>query len=73
MDRPGVRQVQERERQVAGELVQQLAERAPDLLEPVYADAWRVAADDAGRLRAVVDQVAGLTDAAAASLHARLA
>jgi dGTPase len=72
MDRPGVRQVQERERQVVGELVRLLAERAPDLLEPVYADAWRAAADDAGRLRAVVDQVAGLTDAAAAGLHARL-
>jgi dGTPase len=73
MDRPGVRQVQERERQVVGELVRLLAERGPDLLEPVYADAWRGAADDAGRLRAVVDQVAGLTDAAAAGLHARLA
>ena len=72
MDRPGVRQVQERERQVVGELVHKLADRAPEPLEPVYADAWRAAPDDAARLRAVVDQVAGLTDAAAAGLHARL-
>ena len=73
MDRPGVRAVQDRERQVVGELVGRLADRAPDLLEPVYAEAWRAAPDDAGRLRAVVDQVAGLTDGAAVALHARVA
>lgn len=72
MDRPGVRATQERERQVVAELVDLLAERAPDPLEPAYAEAWRVAGDDAARLRVVVDQVAGLTDAAAAALHARL-
>jgi dGTPase len=72
MDRPGVRAIQENERQVVRELVAQLSQRAPDALEPVYAEAWHAAADDAGRLRAVVDQVAGLTDAAAAALHARL-
>jgi dGTPase len=63
---------QERERQVVTELVARLAERAPDPLEPAYAEAWQAAGDDAGRLRVVVDQVAGLTDAAAAALHARL-
>jgi dGTPase len=72
MARPGVRLVQERERQVVGELVGLLTERGPDLLEPSYAETWQAADDDAGRLRAVVDQVAGLTDAAAAGLHARL-
>ena len=71
MDRPGVRAVQERERAVVVRLVELLTERA-DLLEPAHAEAWRAAADDAGRLRAVVDQVAGLTDGAAAALHARL-
>jgi dGTPase len=71
MDRPGVRAVQERERAVVVRLVELLTEQA-DLLEPVHAEAWRAAADDAGRLRAVVDQVAGLTDGAAAALHARL-
>ncbi|MCU1674047.1 MAG: deoxyguanosinetriphosphate triphosphohydrolase, partial [Frankiales bacterium] len=71
MDRPGVRAVQEREREVVGELVGLLADR-PEVLEPVHAEAWRVAVGDAARLRAVVDQVAGLTDAAAAGLHAQL-
>ena len=72
MDRPGVRAIQERERQVVCELVERLADRGPELLEPVYAEAWRTAPDDAGRLRAVIDQVAGLTDGAAAALHARV-
>jgi dGTPase len=71
MDRPGVRAIQERERAVVVSLVELLTDRA-ELLEPVHAEAWRAAADDAGRLRAVVDQVAGLTDAAAVALHARL-
>jgi dGTPase len=72
MDRPGVRLVQEGERQVVGELVALLSDRAPGPLEPAYAEAWTAAADDAGRLRVVVDQVAGLTDAAAAALHQQL-
>ncbi|WP_172120172.1 deoxyguanosinetriphosphate triphosphohydrolase [Actinomyces faecalis] len=41
-------------------------------LEPVFAEAWRQAGDDAGRLRAVVDQVASLTDTSARQWHARL-
>ena len=71
MQRPGVQGVQTREREVVGELVALLADRAPDALEPAHAEAWRAAADDRGRLRAVVDQVASLTDPAAAALHAR--
>jgi dGTPase len=72
MARPGVTAVQARERQVVEELVGLLAERAPEQLETSYADDWKAAADDAGRLRVVVDQVAGLTDAAAVALHYRL-
>jgi dGTPase len=71
MQRPGVHAAQEREREIVGELVGLLAERAPEALEPAHAAAWRAAADDRGRLRAVVDQVASLTDTAAAALHAR--
>lgn len=71
MQRPGVHAAQFREREVVGELVALLAERAPDVLEPAFAAAWRAAPDDAGRLRTVVDQVASLTDTAAAALHAR--
>jgi dGTPase len=72
MSRPGVQSVQEREREIVGELVVRLADRAPGPLEPAYSTAWHDAPDDAARLRVVVDQVAGLTDAAAAALHARL-
>jgi dGTPase len=71
MQRPGVHAAQELEREIVSELVGLLAERAPAALEPAHAAAWRAAADDRGRLRAVVDQVASLTDTAAAALHAR--
>ena len=70
MQRPGVLAEQEREREVVTELVAHLADRAPAALEPAHAAAWRAAPDDAARLRAVVDQVASLTDRAAAALHA---
>jgi dGTPase len=72
MNRPGVQSIQEHERQVVSELVARLSDLAPGPLEPPYAEAWTVARDDAARLRVVVDQVAGLTDAAAAALHQRL-
>ena len=72
MDRPGVRAVQEREREVVTELVARLTDRGASALEPMYAEAWTAAPDDSARLRAVVDQVAGLTDASAAGLYARL-
>ena len=71
MQRPGVHAAQTREREVVGELVGLLADRAPESLEPAHAAAWRAAPDDRGRLRAVVDQVASLTDTAAAALHAQ--
>ncbi len=72
MARPGVLAAQERERQVVSELVLLLADRGASALEPAYAEVWRDAADDRSRLRVVLDQVASLTDAAAASLHAEL-
>jgi dGTPase len=62
--------VQARERQVVVELVGMLAELGADGLEPAHAEAWHVAKDDRARLRVVIDQVASLTDAAAAALHA---
>jgi dGTPase len=49
-----------------------LSERAPIALEPPFAADWVEAADDAARLRVVIDQVASLTDVSAAELHARL-
>ena len=54
------------------ELVAALADRAPDALDPVLRPDWLAAADDAARLRVVVDQVAALTDPSAPAWHARL-
>lgn len=63
--------LQERQRQLMSELVSAVA-GDPGLLEPMHADDYAAADDDAGRLRAVVDQVASLTDASAVAWHARL-
>lgn len=68
MSRPGVAAAQDRERERVTQLVRQLCER-PEALDPLAAAAWREAPDDAARLRAVVDQVASLTDASAVHLH----
>ena len=57
---------------VLAELVEALLARAPAGLDPLYAAAWGAGGDDAGRLRAVVDQVASLTDPRALILHAEL-
>ena len=61
--------VQEGQRQVLAELVTLLADRSPEPLEPTFRAAWHTAADDAARLRVVVDQVASLTDAQALAWH----
>ena len=59
------------EREVVTDLVRALLEH-PNVMEPPFA-AWHAEADDdAGRLRAVVDQVASLTDTSALAWHARL-
>jgi len=63
----------EAQRELVAELVSALVDQAPDVLDRPFADDWRSAADDASRLRVVVDQVASLTDASAVAWHARLA
>ncbi|WP_028637691.1 deoxyguanosinetriphosphate triphosphohydrolase [Nocardioides sp. URHA0032] len=62
----------ERQRELLAELVALLAHRGPDAMERQFADDWSVAADDADRLRVVVDQVASLTDQSAVAWHAAL-
>ena len=59
MARDGVVSAQEREREVVADLVRLLADR-PAALGPLAAEDFAAAGDDAGRLRAVVDQVAVL-------------
>ena len=61
-----------RQRELMSELVHALLDRAPEALDRQFADDWADAADDAGRLRVVIDQVASLTDASALSWHQRL-
>ncbi len=63
MNRTGARQMHDRQREVIVELAAAVAERAPAVLDAALRPAWQYAADDAGRLRVVVDQVARLTDA----------
>ncbi len=62
----------DQQREVVGGLVEQLLARGPAALQPAYRADFAEAGDDAGRLRAVVDQVASLTDASALAWHARL-
>ncbi|WP_433889212.1 deoxyguanosinetriphosphate triphosphohydrolase [Streptomyces sp. CA-111067] len=54
------------------ELADVLLSRAPDGLDPQFRGIFTAAGDDRARRRAVVDQIASLTDAAATALHARL-
>ena len=67
----GRRAVQERQRALLAELVELLADRAPDALEPALREGWHRAKDDRERLRVVIDQVASLTDPSAVAWHAR--
>ncbi|SDM76111.1 deoxyguanosinetriphosphate triphosphohydrolase [Actinomyces ruminicola] len=61
-----------RQRTELFDLADALLESRGRHLEPIFAAAWNEAADDAGRLRAVVDQIASLTDTSAQAWHARL-
>jgi len=72
MRRRGMEPWYTRQREILADLVRVLSERAPEGLDPVFAPLWKDAADDAARLRVVIDQVASLTDPAAIAWHARL-
>jgi dGTPase len=64
--------VQARERALIAELVDALDAGGPHVLEPPFRADWLAAADDAGRRRVVIDQIATLSDAAAVTWHERL-
>jgi dGTPase len=61
-----------RQRDVLLELVAELSRTGDQHLEPMFAEDFRAAGDDAARLRVVVDQIASLTDRSALVLHERL-
>jgi len=63
---------QARQRELLAELFDMLQRRTPEALDPVFHPAWKAAADDASRLRVVVDQVASLTDSQAVRWHREL-
>ncbi|MET9961669.1 deoxyguanosinetriphosphate triphosphohydrolase [Streptomyces sp. NPDC006326] len=60
------------QRIVLAELAEALSARAPEGLDPQFRALFDAAPDDRARKRAVIDQIAALTDASARSLHARL-
>ncbi|HVW81331.1 MAG TPA: deoxyguanosinetriphosphate triphosphohydrolase [Mycobacteriales bacterium] len=72
MNRPEVIAMQSRQREQLTELLQLIAVGAPGTLEPWLHHAFETAADDAERMRVVVDQVASLTDTSAVAWHQRL-
>lgn len=61
-----------RQRDTITELADALLDRGPEALDAGFAADWREASTDAGRKRAVVDQVANLTDQSANAWHRRL-
>lgn len=72
MRRDGIEQVLLHQRRVLTELVERLVELGAPALSLVLRQSWQAAADDRGRLRVAIDQVAQLTDSAALAWHERL-
>ncbi|TDC49001.1 deoxyguanosinetriphosphate triphosphohydrolase [Actinomadura sp. KC345] len=65
-------EVRARQRTLITELAEMTLAGAPGTLEPGFRAAFEDAGDDAGRLRAVIDQVASLTDLSAMARHRML-
>jgi dGTPase len=72
MSRPGVVAAQARERELISELAEAILAGTPETLDAVFRPEYKAAADDAARLRVVIDQIASLTDTSATAWHERL-
>ncbi|MEE6271683.1 deoxyguanosinetriphosphate triphosphohydrolase [Streptomyces diastatochromogenes] len=72
IQRPDQEALRADQRVVIAELAEALLARAPDGLDPQFRSLFDAAPDDSARMRAVIDQIAALTDASARTLHARL-
>lgn len=72
MQRDEQERIRADQRIVLAELAEAVSARAPEGLDPQFRAIFDEAPDDRARKRAVVDQIAALTDASARSLHARL-
>lgn len=71
MGDPLRRTIQRREQRMLTDLVEIFSTRGASVLDPLFAYWYDAAADDAGRLRVVLDQVSLLTDAQAVARHRR--
>ena len=69
---PARRRIQDHQRELLVALVGVLADRGAPALDELFAASYDAAADDAGRLRVVLDQVSLLTDAQAVTRHRAL-
>ena len=65
-------ELMQRQRELVMELVEGLSKHGPTALQRPFADDWTRAADDSGRRRVVIDQVASLTDVSAVVWHRNL-
>ncbi len=72
MSRSGAVAAQARERDVIMSLAEAVLAAAPVTLDPMFRPEFEQAADDGERLRAVIDQIASLTDTSALAWHQRL-
>ena len=72
MLRKGAPERYAQQREIVTELTHLVMLGAPATLEPMFAEWFAQAPDDAARLRAVVDQVASLTDTAALAMFGTL-
>ncbi|MBU6278406.1 MAG: deoxyguanosinetriphosphate triphosphohydrolase [Actinomycetales bacterium] len=72
MQRPGAEEIYAEQRAIITEVVQALLSREGRDLDALHSSAFVAADDDALRLRAVVDQVASLTDVSIVEWHQRL-
>ena len=72
MGRVGAEAIYASQQELLLELVSALRLGSPAALDPWLRPYFTAAADDAGRLRVVIDQVASLTDPTARAWHARL-
>ncbi|MCZ3389676.1 MAG: deoxyguanosinetriphosphate triphosphohydrolase [Actinomycetia bacterium] len=72
MLRKGAQERYAQQREIVTELAHVSMLGAPSTLEPMFAEWFGQARDDAGRLRVVIDQVASLTDTAALAMFGKL-